>query len=495
MPAKQQVTVEGRVLSLTNLDKVLYPAARFTKADVIDYYTRVSKWLLPHLKDHPVTLKRFPDGVGGQAFYEKDAPRFTPDWVQTAAVPRKAGGKDIRYILINDLPTLVWCANLASLELHPFLHLASNLDTPTSVVFDLDPGEGATTATCAEVALILRDALDRLELQSFAKVSGSKGIQIYVPLNTPVSYATTQEFAHSQAQSLEREHPSLIVSEMAKNLRRGKVFIDWSQNSNFKTTISVYSLRAKVERPYVSLPVTWEEVEGLRKEADKLCLEPEAALKRIEKKGDLFAPVLRLKQKLQKKTTASKTLDEYRQKRDFTKTKEPAPAAAPTSNAGKQRRFVIQKHAASHLHYDFRLEMDGVLKSWAVPKGVPFAPKQRRLAAPTEDHPIEYLDFEGTIPRGEYGGGTVMVWDIGTYELIDGSYEEGKLHFRLKGKKLNGEWALVAWGKDRKKWFLLKAGEAAKPVTEAQEDSSALTGRTMEQVANAGATKVRRGSA
>src|SRR6266550_326893 len=493
MPVKQQVTVENRVLSLTNLDKVLYPAAGFTKADVIDYYTRVSKWLLPHLKDRPVTLKRFPDGVEGQAFYEKNAPRFTPDWVQTVSVPRREGGKDIRYILINDQPTLVWCANLASLELHPFLHLASNLDRQTSIVFDLDPGEGATTASCAEVALLVRDALDRLELESFAKVSGSKGIQIYVPLHTPVNYANTQEFAHSLAQLLERDHPSLIVSDMAKNLRRGKVFIDWSQNSDFKTTVSVYSLRAKGERPFVSLPVTWEELRGLRKKADQLCLEPEAALKRLEKKGDLFAPVLRLKQKLPKAITASKTLETYRKKRDFTKTKEPPPSAPPPSSDRNPRRFVIQKHVASHLHYDFRLEVDGVLKSWAVPKGVPYALKERRLAMPTEDHPIAYLDFEGTIPQGEYGGGTVMVWDIGTYELIDGDYDQGKLHFLLKGKKLNGEWVLVAWGKDRKKWFILKAGVAAKPPTAAQEDTSALTGRSMAEIASSGTSKVRRG--
>src|SRR4029077_3971368 len=218
MPAKQQFTVENRVLSLSNLDKVLYPAAGFTKADVVDYYTRVSNWLLPHLKDRPVTLKRFPDGAGGQAFYEKNAPRFTPDWVQTAPVPRREGGKDISYILINDLPTLVWCANLASLELHPFLHLAANLDSPTSIVFDLDPGEGATLAYCAEVAFLLRDILEQAGLQSFAKVSGSKGIQVYAPLNTPASYGTTREFAHSLAQLLERDHPSLIVSEMAKEL-------------------------------------------------------------------------------------------------------------------------------------------------------------------------------------------------------------------------------------------------------------------------------------
>jgi bifunctional non-homologous end joining protein LigD len=300
MAAKQQLKVDDRTLTVTNLEKLLYPAAHFTKAHVIDYYARVAAWILPHLKDRPVTLKRFPDGPQGQAFYEKDAPRYTPDWVATAEVPRRAGGTPIRYVLINDRPTLLWCANLASLELHPFLHRAEALDTPTSIVFDLDPGEGTTIVTCAKVAFRLRDTLERLKLRSFVKVSGSKGLQVYAPLNTPVTYARTQPFARSLAELLAREHPDQVVSEMAKNLRPGKIFIDWSQNSDFKTTVGVYSLRAKSERPFVSLPVTWEEVEQMMKkdDPDRLCLEPAAALKRLDKVGDLFSGVLTLKQRL-----------------------------------------------------------------------------------------------------------------------------------------------------------------------------------------------------
>jgi len=300
MALKQQLKVDDRTLTVTNLDKLLYPAAHFTKAQVIEYYVRVADWILPHLKDRPVTLKRFPDGLGGQAFYEKDAPRFTPEWVETAPVPRRAGGSPIRYVLINDRPTLVWCANLASLELHPFLHRADALDTPTSIVFDLDPGKGTTMVNCAKVAFWLRDMLERMGLQSFAKVSGSKGLQLYVPLNTPVSYAQTQPLARSIAELLAQQHPDQVVSEMAKNLRPGKVFIDWSQNSDFKTTVGVYSLRAKSERPFVSLPVTWKEIEQMMKkeDPDRLCLEPAAALKRLDKVGDLFSPVLTLKQNL-----------------------------------------------------------------------------------------------------------------------------------------------------------------------------------------------------
>ena len=296
----QTIEIQGRTLQLSNLDKVLYPASGFTKGQVIDFYIRASRWLLPHLKDRPVTLKRYPDGITAEFFYEKDAPRFTPDWIQTARVPRRAGGKPIRYILINDLATLVWCANLASLELHPFLHKAPKIDTPTSIVFDLDPGQGATILQCAEVAFLLKDILDRLKLISLAKVSGSKGLQVYAPLNANLTYGVTQPFAHAMAQLLERQNPSRIVSEMAKRERVNKVFVDWSQNSDFKTTVSVYSLRAKSQRPFVSMPVSWVELKTALDagDPDSLYWEAPAALDRLEKIGDLFAPVLKKKQRL-----------------------------------------------------------------------------------------------------------------------------------------------------------------------------------------------------
>ena len=300
MGVKQQLVVDDRTVTLSNLDKELYPAVHFTKAQVIDYYARVAEWIIPHLKDRPVTLKRFPDGVDGKAFYEKDAPRFTPEWVKTAPVPRRAGGKDIRYIVINDQATLVWCANLASLELHPFLHKATKLDQPTSLIFDLDPGPEMNVVDCGKVAFELREKLSRVGLKSFVKLSGSKGIQLYAPLNSQVRYAQTQPFAKAMAELMAREHPDRIVSEMAKNLRERNIFIDWSQNSDFKTTVAAYSLRAKRERPFVSIPVTWEELEDIvrKNDPDRLCLEPGAALRRFEKVGDLFAPVLSLKQKL-----------------------------------------------------------------------------------------------------------------------------------------------------------------------------------------------------
>jgi bifunctional non-homologous end joining protein LigD len=305
---KQHVEVEGRSLTLSNLDKVLYPGNGFTTARVIDYYIRIAPWMLTHYMKRPVTMKRFPDGVSGKAFYEKDAPKHAPEWVHTTDVPRQKGGKPIRYVCVDDLPTLVWCANIASLELHPFLHRAAQLDCPASMVFDLDPGEGADLVTCATVAFYLRDLLDANGLKCLPKVSGSKGLQLYVPLNTKVSYAQTRSFAQEVARSLEKRHPKLIVSEMAKNLRHGKVFIDWSQNSDFKTTIGVYSLRANNDEPFVSAPVSWDELALVKERgnAGSLRFAPEAAVKRAEALGDLFAPLLELRQTLPKSLSESR---------------------------------------------------------------------------------------------------------------------------------------------------------------------------------------------
>jgi bifunctional non-homologous end joining protein LigD len=503
----EQLTVRGRRIPVSNLDKILYPGEKFTKAKVIDYYIRISKFLLPHLKNRPVTLKRCPDGVFGEAFYEKDAPAFTPTWVKTVPVPRReTPGADIRYILINDLPTLVWLANLACLEIHPFLHLASRLNRPTSIVFDCDPGEGANILDCARVALMLREVLHELGLDSLVKVSGSKGLQVYVPLNSSVTYDETQPFAKAMAELLAQREPKLIVSEMPKKLRTKRVFIDWSQNAEYKTTAGVYSLRAKTHRPYVSVPFGWDELESAFKsrDVDAFFFTPQEAIERVEEYGDLFKPVLKKVQRLPaelrryfqrqqhaRTSRSEEALKLYAAKRDFKKTAEPKPKVLQRSRQGSRRRFVIQKHAASHLHYDFRLEMHDVLKSWSVPKGPPFKVDERRLAMATEDHPIDYLEFEGIIPKGQYGGGTVMVWDIGTYDLIEGNYYKGFLRFYLKGVKLKGEWTIkrIVDGKDerdqRDKWQLIKTDRNTRAVSKTRDDESALTKRTMTEIAAA----------
>ena len=295
------VEIEGKHLSLTNLDKVLYPATGFTKGQVIDYYARIAPVLLPHLKDHPLTLKRYPEGVDKEYFFEKNATKHRPDWVKTAPIWSEGNQRNVNYILANDLPTLVWIANLAAIELHPSLSLAKDITSPRTMVFDLDPGPPANIVQCCQVGIWLREIFQHFGLQSFPKTSGSKGLQIYVPLNSPTSYEVTKPFAHALARLLENEHRELVVSDMKKQLRVGKVFVDWSQNDQHKTTISVYSLRAR-EHPTVSTPVKWEEVEQAlkKKDATLLVFEADQVLDRVQKMGDLFEPVLTLKQKLPK---------------------------------------------------------------------------------------------------------------------------------------------------------------------------------------------------
>jgi bifunctional non-homologous end joining protein LigD len=293
------VEVEGKRLTLSNLDKVLFPATGFTKGQVIDYYARIAPALLPHLRGRPVTMKRYPNGVDDEYFYEKNAPKHRPDWVKTAPIWSRHNRRHINYLLVEDLPTLTWLANLASLEIHPSLALAEDINRPTMMVFDLDPGPPANIVQCAQVGLWLRDIFEHWGLQSFPKTSGSKGLQVYVPLNTPTSYDITKPFAHGLARLLEHEHPELIVSEMKKEIRGGKVFVDWSQNDEHKTTVSVYSLRAR-EHPTVSTPVTWEEVERAlkKKDASLLVFEAPKVIERFDKIGDLHAPVLELRQQL-----------------------------------------------------------------------------------------------------------------------------------------------------------------------------------------------------
>ena len=301
MSADQIVEIEGKHLKLTNLDKVLYPTAGFTKGQVIDYYARIAPVLVPHLRGKPLTLKRYPNGVNEEPFFEKNATKHRPDWVKTAPIWSEGNQRNVNYILANDLATVVWVANLAAIELHPSLSLAADIECPRCLVFDLDPGPPADIVQCCQVGLWLRAIFEHFKLESLPKTSGSKGLQIYVPLNTKTSYDQTKPFAHALARLLENEHRSLVVSDMKKAIRVNKVFVDWSQNDEHKTTVSVYSLRAR-ERPTVATPVTWEEVERCLKKKDPklLVFESHQVLDRVEEKGDAFAPLLVLKQKLPK---------------------------------------------------------------------------------------------------------------------------------------------------------------------------------------------------
>ena len=298
-PSSVAVVVEGRQLKLSNLDKVLYPKAGFTKGQVIDYYTRISPAVLPHLRGRTLTLKRYPNGVDEEYFYEKQSPKHRPPWVPTQSVWSEGNRRHVDYTLCNDLPTLVWLANLADLELHTNLSLATDVNQPTMMVYDLDPGPPATIVECCRVGLWIRDLFAQLKIRSYPKTSGSKGLQLYIPLNTPATYQATKALAHAIADLLEKQHPEHVLSRMSKVAREGKVFVDWSQNDRIKTTVGVYSLRAK-DLPTVSTPVTWEEVEECleRAEPDFLSFRSDQVLARYEELGDIFLPVQELQQAL-----------------------------------------------------------------------------------------------------------------------------------------------------------------------------------------------------
>ncbi len=500
------VTVEGRQVELNNLDKVFYPETGFTKGQVIDYYRRVAPYILSHLRGRPVTLKRYPDGVAGESFWEKTCPAHHPDWVDTSG---GRGGIDIDFCLIDSLPALIWLANLGAIEIHTLLARVDDLSRPTAVAFDLDPGEPATLLDCLEIALTLRDMLDGIGLKSFPKVSGGKGLHFLVPLNTDVTYEQTKYFARTAARTMERHYAGRVTGNMAKSLRRGKVLIDWSQNTEHKTTVCVYSLRAR-SRPTVSMPVRWEEVEKAVHEsnADMLVFTAEQALERLEHEGDIFEPVLTMQQELpaaaRAGTTADKpaaveghedALERYREKRDFAKTPEPAGGHV---ESGGEPVFVIQEHAATRLHYDLRLEVNGVLKSWSVPRGPSADPRDRRLAVMTEDHPLDYRDFEGVIPRGQHGAGQVIVWDHGTYRNITDdpdhptpmtqAIDDGKVELFFVGTKIKGRYALIRMHRadeEREDWLLIKLkDEYVGSLPEDLEDrpESVLTGRTVKDL-------------
>ncbi|MGH9243632.1 MAG: non-homologous end-joining DNA ligase [Acidimicrobiales bacterium] len=288
------VTIDGHRLSLSNLDKVLYPEAGFTKGEVIDYYTRIAPALVAHIGDRGISMKRFPDGVDGGFFWEKRCPSHRPEWVGTAVGPGDRSG-DVQYCVLADRASLVWAANLAALEIHAPMARARDIETPTMVVFDLDPGPGTDIGDCAEIALWIREVLAGVGLEAWAKTSGSKGMQLYVPVNRPgLSHHHASSFAHAVAQAMEKHHGDRVTSVMRKDLRHGKVFIDWSQNSRHKTTVAPYSLRAR-PRPTVSTPVTWEEVEEAADGAP-LSFEAGDVLGRLDEHGDVFADVARLEQ-------------------------------------------------------------------------------------------------------------------------------------------------------------------------------------------------------
>ncbi|MCX7523113.1 ATP-dependent DNA ligase [Microbacterium sp. STN6] len=425
-PKKQTVSVDGHRITLTNLDKVLYPVTGTTKRDVLAYYAEIADVLIPHAADRPLTRKRWVNGVGtpekpGEVFFQKNLDDSAPSWVKRRSLEHKSRTNE--YPLLNDRATLTWLAQIAALELHvPQWRFGPHgkRRNPDRLVLDLDPGEGATLADCAEVARLARGILKDMGLDPMPVTSGSKGIHLYSALDGSQTSDAISAVAHELARALEADHPDLVVSDMKKSLRVGKVLVDWSQNNGAKTTITPYSLRGRF-RPTVAVPRTWRELSS----PDLAHLEYDEVLRRMKRRADPLAALseghvgtpeeVREKVLATSEPAAVDRLMTYRSMRDAAKTPEPVPSAAALPTTGQS--FVIQEHHARRLHWDFRLEHDGVLVSWALPKGVPTEPKKNHLAVQTEDHPLEYGSFEGTIPKGEYGAGEVTIWDSGEYEL------------------------------------------------------------------------------
>ncbi|MDN5657361.1 ATP-dependent DNA ligase [Brevibacterium sandarakinum] len=441
---EQKVTVDGHRLTLTNLDKVFYPETGTTKGDVLDYYAHVAQHLIRHAHGRIATRKRWVDGVGtpqepGEVFFEKNLPESAPSWIISRSIRHSTGSK--RYPLVQDRATLTYLAQMASLEIHiPQWRVAKGSSDPGTIdsttrhpdrmVFDLDPGPGRELADCVEVAQLVRQLLNGMDLDAYPVTSGSKGVHLYAPLDASASSQQISDVAHELARSLEADHKDLVVSAMKKTLRENKVLIDWSQNSAAKTTVAPYSMRGRFT-PTVAAPRTWDELD------DPSAVEQlhfEEVLDRLDDIGDLLEPLANTVGDSANPTPTSAgvppdstkdsstsaeaprdRLDIYRSKRDPKRTSEPVPEGHGTS--GDELSFVIHEHHASTLHWDFRLEHDGVLVSWALPKGPPSDPEHNHLAVQTEDHPLEYGSFEGTIAKGQYGAGEVTIWDSGTYEL------------------------------------------------------------------------------
>ncbi|MCM3696300.1 ATP-dependent DNA ligase [Microbacterium oleivorans] len=420
MPAApQEVVVDGRRLRLTNLDKVMYPETGTTKGEVIDYLTRIAPAMLPHLADRPVTRIRWPDGTSEGSFFAKHLEAGAPSWVRRLPIEHSTGAKD--YPLVDGIPTLVYLAQVASIELHVpqwRFDATGERRNPDRLVLDLDPGSGAGLAECAEVARWARTILTDLGMDPLPVTSGSKGIHLYAPLDGSRTSDEISAFAKELARLLEADHPDLVVSQMSKAARPGKVFLDWSQNNGKKTTIAPYSLRGR-ERPTVAAPRSWDELD----DPDLRHLLFAEVLDRVADLGDLFAPLA---------PTDAGPLASYIAKRSAAKTPEPVPDSPAGAPSVGTARFVIQEHHARRLHYDLRLERDGVLVSWAVPRGIPDSPSTNHLAVMTEPHPMEYLDFAGEIPAGEYGAGSMSIWDTGTFDLE--KWRDDEVIFTARGR-------------------------------------------------------------
>ncbi|MGW4329274.1 ATP-dependent DNA ligase [Nocardia sp. NPDC004573] len=452
----------GIEVDLSNLDKVLYPATGTTKGEVIAYYSAIAPAMLPHIAGRAVTRKRWPNGVDEPSFFEKNLPSHAPSWIDRRAL--RHSDRKVVYPLIDSEAGLAWLAQQAALEVHvpQWRFDGDDMGPATRLVFDLDPGEGVGLAECAEVALAVREMVEGIGLRAFPVTSGSKGIHLYVPLDRELNSDGASTVAKQVATNLQRLRPDLVTATMAKAARGGKVFLDWSQNNAAKTTIAPYSMRGRPE-PNAAAPRTWKEIENRTRLRQ---LRFDEVLARYRSDGDLLAELDTAPAQDDSSGAASDALTKYRSMRDPSRTPEPVPAQAPAP--GENNRYVVQEHHARRLHWDVRLERDGVLVSWAVPKGPPTSPEQNRLAVHTEDHPMEYLHFHGAIPKGEYGGGEMTIWDSGTYETE--KWRDDEVIVRFHGRRLTGRYALIQTNGNQWLMHLMRAQNGAEQQEEEPDE-------------------------
>jgi bifunctional non-homologous end joining protein LigD len=490
------MTVNGRELRLSNLDKVFWPDEGYTKGDLVAYYFNIASRILPYLRDRPLTMKRMPNGIRGSFFYEKDAPSHTPDWMPRCAV--ESVGSDgrwgppkhdvINYLMVEDTAGLLFMANLGCIEFHPLHSRCGSIESPDYLFFDLDPFPPATFGDVLTVASLVRVACDRLELKAYPKTSGATGMQVYVPVMPGSTYTQVRELVGKVGHLLRQADPDRVTMEWEVKRRSGKVFIDHNMNRVGANIAAAYSLRPEPGAT-VSIPLGWKEVDAQNVTPQDFTI---TSIWPRVKRSDPFRGVLDSPQDLDEALAAvgvdrhdevpateshrvdvsggprpaaggvaasrsdaaiarsrDPKLREYLKKRDFQAT--PEPAGAPPDGADGNS-FVIQRHDATRLHYDLRLERDGVLVSWAVPKGLPFDRGIKHLAVQTEDHPMEYGSFEGAIPKGHYGAGEVRIWDRGSYDLLE--WTDKKVSFRLHGERHQGEYHLVKTSRGDKDWLV-----------------------------------------
>jgi DNA ligase D-like protein (predicted ligase)/DNA ligase D-like protein (predicted polymerase)/DNA ligase D-like protein (predicted 3'-phosphoesterase) len=449
----QWVTIGKRKLELSNLDKVLFPEDGIVKAEVLEYYLKIAPTLLNHVKGRALTLIRFPDGIHGESFYQKNRPQWAPDWLEFVNLGKEEK-KD--YIVATEPASLVWLANLAALELHQLHSRKPNFEFPDYMVFDLDPPEGYDFKKLIPIAFELKQSIETFGYTAFVKTTGGKGIHICCPLQPKFDFHTVFEAAQLIAKPFVDGKSAETTLQIKKDARKGRVLIDIYRIRSGQSIVSPYSLRGRIGAP-VSMPITWDE---LKKVSDPNEFNIRNALEKVLRDGDAWEGIdayavelhthrtVRAAKKLpvSKKHKSPEQLERYSKKRDFEKTPEPK----ATAGEGSGNAFVVHRHHASHLHYDLRLEAEGVLKSWAIPRGLPPVPGVKRLAVQTEDHPLKYLTFDGKIPKGEYGGGDMWIYASGKYQIT--KEKKDGFYFRLNSKEVTGEYRIYKI--KEKEWLL-----------------------------------------